>query len=155
VNVSLDISSTSLPSLICVDLSARARQCCNWSEALPHSSEAMLHLEFNFYSSSLLKRSIHPPSRRYQGPFTLPGAEMADSSPSRLDRVAFGQDLSRWSPSVTTYGAHLPSRVTFTVTRASAPFVHLACALMDGACFCSLTWRRPKACMLAGGTAAG
>jgi hypothetical protein len=64
VNLSLDISSTSLPSLVCVELSIGARQCSSWSEALPHSSEAVPHLEFNFYSSLFLNRPIHP-SRRH------------------------------------------------------------------------------------------
>jgi hypothetical protein len=31
------------------------------SEAVPHSSEAVPHLEFNFYSSLFLNRPIHPP----------------------------------------------------------------------------------------------
>jgi hypothetical protein len=46
MNLSLDISSASLPSLVYVELSAGARQCRSWSEALPHSSEAVPHLEF-------------------------------------------------------------------------------------------------------------
>jgi len=62
LNLRLDISSTSLPSLICVKLSqgsAIVGVRHYHSEALPHSSETMPHLKFNFYSSLFLNILLH------------------------------------------------------------------------------------------------